>query len=775
MIPPTTTLRRAGVPATVVLESSDADNEARSALLRLSGMLISWPDPELDRWGAELQRHTGAVVGAVCLADASRRFVKSVCTADGALDQLITLAPNETLESCIVGLAHSIGATDRDVTYAEAPVTIDGQVMGQVCIAGYGNGDWADQNLDALANAAAAVSTEVALRMATSEAKRVHELVDSHNKVHDLIAQAAPLREVLVGILESIERHDPSIMASVLLFDPASSTLYSGVGPSLPPWYLAAIDGVVIGPNVGTCGSAAWHRRMIITENIAEDPKWTPIREIAAKAGLSHCWSMPILLPGGEVLGTLAFYGRRPRAPLPEHLTLLQDWAHVAGIAIERHRALERLIHDARHDSLTGLPNRIAILERLDEAIQRADAGVIAAVLFIDLDGLKVLNDTLGHDRADEMLREVGRRLSATVRVDGFVGRFGGDEFLVIAEGVADAEDAAALGLRLLEAISQPLPGVELAAITASIGITLVRSAAIDAPEAIRQADHAMYEAKRSGRDRCAFFEGGQRVRTGRRLLLARELRGAAMRGELRLVFQPIVDLPAGNIVAVEALVRWTSPTFGDVSPAEFISIAEDTGTIVPVGAWVLRESCETMARLADMGYPLALNVNVSARQVSKPEYTLWVRQTLAHAQFPADKLGLEITETALIRPDVVTKRNLRELDSLGVQIVLDDFGTGYSSLSWLKQRPFGEIKIDCSFVSGLPQDAGDHAIVVAVIGMARAFGCIVTAEGVETEEQLAALTSLGCDRAQGFLLARPMPADELADLLESETRLISS
>ncbi len=739
---------------------------------RLSSALDSSPDPDLDRWTAAVQRHTGAIVAAICLVDTSRRFVKSVCTVDGSLDRLIALAPLESLENCIVNLARSIGATDRGVAFAEAPVTMDGCVMGQVCIAGHGH--WADNDLDALADTAAAVSTEVALREARSDAKRVNDLVASHSRVHDLIAQEAPLREVLLGILESIERHDPSIKGSVLMFDPSSSTLHSGVGPSLPPGYLASIDGVVIGPNVGTCGSAAWHRRMVITENIAEDPKWLPIREIAKNAGLAHCWSMPILLAGGEVLGTLAFYGGRPRAPLPEHLTLMQDWAHVASIAIERHRALDRLVHEARHDGLTGLPNRMAILERLDEAIQRVNPGVMAAVLFIDLDELKVLNDSLGHDRADEMLREVSRRMSATVRADGFVGRFGGDEFVVIAEGIADAEDAAAVGLRLLEAISQPLPGVDMAAITASIGITLVHSNAMGAHEAIRESDHAMYEAKRSGRDRLAFFQGGQRVRTGRRLLLARELRNAEVRGELRLVFQPIVALPAGNIVAVEALVRWTSPTFGEVTPDEFISIAEDTGSIVPIGAWVLREGCETMARLAAMGYPLTLNVNVSPRQVSKPEYTLWVRQTLAHAQFPPDKLGLEITETALIRPDVVTKRNLRELDAVGVHIVLDEFGTGYSSLSWLKQRPFGEIKIDCSFVSGLPQNEGDHAIVVAVIGMARAFGCIVTAEGVETHEQLTTLQTLGCDRAQGFLIARPMPADELAALLVSESRLIN-
>ena len=307
--------------------------------------------------------------------------------------------------------------------------------------------------------------------------------------------------------------------------------------------------------------------QLTITENIAEDPKWTAIRGIAKRAGLAHCWSMPIMAPGGEVLGTLALYGSGPGCPCPSSWRGSPTGRALAGIAIERHRALDRLIHDARHDSLTGLPNRMAILERLDEAILRVNARVIAAVLFIDLDGLKVLNDTLGHDRADEMIREVGERLSAAVRAGDFVGRFGGDEFVVIAEGIADAEDAATLGLRLLEAISQPLPGVEMAAITASIGITLVRSNAIDAREAIRQSDHAMYDAKRSGRDRCAFFEGSERMHAGRRLVLARGLRGAEQRGELRLVFHPVLALPALEIVGVEALLRWTNPTFGDVSP----------------------------------------------------------------------------------------------------------------------------------------------------------------------------------------------------------------
>ncbi|HUZ19462.1 MAG TPA: EAL domain-containing protein [Acidimicrobiales bacterium] len=748
----------------------EAPDEARAVMLRRSGVLEATSDPDLERWIVALQRDTAAAVSAFSMLDGASVFVKCVATGDGTVGGGATLEDPVSLEDYLLGLVAPAGGARRGAAYAEVPVTVDGQLLGLLSIGDRGPRDWSEVELRTLADSAAAVSTEVALRLARGEVGRVRQLVESHNKVHDLIARAEPLHDVLLTVVESIERHDPSIIACVVLLDPATSTLHPGAGPSLPAAYLAAIDGAVIGPNVGTCGSAAWSGQLTITADIGEDPRWAPIRELAQRAGLGHCWSMPVKAPGGEVLGTLAFYGPRPRRPLPEHLALLQDWSRVVGIAIERHRALERLIHDARHDGLTGLPNRTAILEALDEAIPRARPDSQVAVLFVDLDGLKKLNDTLGHDRADEMLREVGERLSAAVSADDLVGRFGGDEFVVISEGVDEVE-AGRIGLSLLEAISKPLPCIDSAVITGSIGVTLVRSDAVEAREVLREADSAMYAAKRSGRDRCVFFEGGQRVRTGRRLRLARALRGAEKRGELRLVFQPVVALPALEIVGVEALLRWSNPGLGEVSPTEFVPVGEDTGAIVPVGAWALRESCETMAGLAkELGCRLELEVNVSSRQLANPGFALSVRQTLAHAEFPADLLSLDITETALARPNAVTARTLRELHSLGVQIVLDGFGTGFSSLAWLKQHPLGAIKVDRSFVNGLSGDGRDRAIVAAVIGMAAAMGCAVTAVGVETEEQLAVLRSLGCERAQGFLLGRPVPADALGALVRRGT-----
>ena len=759
--------------------SDDADQQVLLALLARSGLLDPGEWPELDRWTAVLRRATGAAVAALSVRVGERTLIKSLWVGEGTGPQATELSPRETTEQFLSGKVDAPAWLDGRQSYLEAPVRVgggsaapdgsalDGQVLAHLCVADAAPRDWDARDLQILDDVTAAVAAELRLRLAGDEALRIHELVASQHRVHELIARGAPLREVLVELTEGIERHDPSVTPCVVLLDRDAGVLRPGAAPSLPPHYLAAIDGVVIGPNVGACGSAAWSGQLTISDDIAQDPRWAPIRDFVLGVGLRHCWSMPIKSPADEVLGTLALYGSHPRKPLPEHLALMEDGARLAGIAIERHRALEQLIYDARHDGLTGLPNRTAIFEVIDEAIVRAGPGAAAAVLFIDLDGLKTLNDTLGHDRADEMIREVAERLSTAVRGSDFVGRFGGDEFVVVAEGVADESQAASLGFRLLEAISRPLPGIDTTVATASIGITLVTDAESDAREALRQADSAMYQAKRSGRDRLSFFGGSRRSHAGRRLALVRELRGAEKRGELGIVFQPVFGLEDSDLLGVEALLRWNSPALGAVSPAEFIPVAEDTGLIVPIGAWVLRESCETMNRIAEhAGRTVELSVNVSAHQLSHPGFAKSVRQTLAHAEWSSDQLTLEITETALVRADTIAARTLRELEADGIRIVLDDFGTGFSSLSWLKEHPVDAIKIDRSFVSGLAEDSRDQAIVSSLIGLARALGCTVTAEGVENEDQLIALRLLECERVQGFLLARPLPAEDLEALL---------
>jgi diguanylate cyclase (GGDEF)-like protein len=606
------------------------------------------------------------------------------------------------------------------------------------------------------------------LRRAREETARVRNLVASHNRLHDLIARDAPLRDVLSELVEGIEEFEPSVMACVVLLDRESSTLHPGAGPSLPPHWLEAIDGVVIGPNIGSCGSAAWSGELVISEDLSNDPKWTPVREFAASCHLSHCWSMPIKGADGLVLGTFALYGPEPRAPEPEHIALLQDGARLAGIAIDRQQTMERLIHDARYDGLTGLPNRRAIFERLELALSRTAEGSKVATLFVDLDGLKRLNDTLGHDRADDMIREVAERLRPALRADDFVGRFGGDEFVAVAEGIADAEQAAALATRLLEATSAPLRGLDGTTVTASVGIALV-DGDVDTAEAIRRADTAMYRAKQSGRDRYSFFfeANGEGLPERRRVLLTRELRAVEAHHEMTLAFQPVFDVAGDEIVAIEALARWTSPTCGEVSPREFIPLAEDAGTIVPLGAWALRESCESAVRVAELtGRRLELAVNVSGRQLAKVGFAQSVYQTLAHANLPAELLTLELPEASLTQGDEVTARTLDELRSLGIRLTVDDFGAGGGSLVGFRERPVDGIKFDRRFLTGLPDDAVSFAVVSAITGMGTALGATVTAKGVETEAQLVSLRAMGCQRVQGFLLAEPMRLRDLVDRL---------
>jgi diguanylate cyclase (GGDEF)-like protein len=731
------------------------------------------PGADFELWIGALRDKTGAAMAAVLLVDGPDVVIRTMSATGAAADEVCEMSATDSPVEQFVSRARSFGRSDRPPASAETSVVVEDEVVGWVAIVDHFGRQWNESDRRALADAASWVLSEMKLGLANRETARLRDLVASHNRLHDLIAQDAPLRDVLGELVEGIERYEPSVVACVVLLDRESSTLHPVAGPSLPAHWLAAMDGVVIGPKVGACGSAAWSGDLTITEDIADDSRWAPVRDFAIDAGLRHCWSMPIKAADGDVLGTFALYGPEPRRPQPEHLTLMHDGARLAGIAIERHRTMQRLIHDARHDGLTGLPNRRAIFEHLDHVLPNIAPENRVAVLFVDLDGLKTLNDTLGHDQADEMIREIGGRLSAALAADDFVGRFGGDEFVVVKHGVADNAQASEVGFRLLDAISKPLAAIQSTVVTASIGIALISDADTDAPQAIRQADNAMYTAKRAGRDRCS-LSGERQPSADRRLSLARALRGAELRDEMSLVFQPVFELASSDVVAVEALLRWSSPEFGEVSPAAFIAIAESTGAILPLGAWVLREGCETLARVAEQaGRRLELAVNVSVHQLAKPGFARAVYQTLRHAELAAELLTLEVTETALMHPDANSARTLAELEALGVRIVLDDFGTGYSSLTWLKDHPVHGIKIDRSFVTDLPGDPASRGIVESVIGMAKALDCTVTAEGVETKAQLDALQALGCERVQGFLLARPAPIDEIAALVATSMGLI--
>ncbi len=439
-----------------------------------------------------------------------------------------------------------------------------------------------------------------------------------------------------------------------------------------------------------------------------------------------------------------------------------------------RSRAAARLAHQALHDPLTGLPNRTLLAEHLQAALARATRRQEPVVLlYLDLDDFKVVNDSLGHRAGDQLLLAVARRLRECLRPGDTTARLGGDEFTVLLADLTSTHEAIEVAERLRERLRAPfaLDGHRIV-VDASIGIADSASGGATAEELLRSADLAMYEAKRQGKAGHQVFASAMDQRARRRLELEADLRAALDHQEFQLYYQPILDLDTGVIFQLEALVRWQHPRRGLLLPAEFISLAEDTGLIVPLGAWILAEACRQAAVWQGRHHrrPLGVSVNLSARQLRQPDLAAQVAQTLAETGLDPGRLRVEITESSMVQDPEVAIATLRALRKLGVHLAVDDFGTGFATLSSLKQLPVDGLKIDRSFVDGLGRDAQDTAIVHAVIAFAKMLGLYVTAEGIETAEQLEQLRALGCEHGQGYYFAKPLPATGVEALLGATT-----
>jgi diguanylate cyclase (GGDEF)-like protein/PAS domain S-box-containing protein len=466
--------------------------------------------------------------------------------------------------------------------------------------------------------------------------------------------------------------------------------------------------------------------------------------------------------------------------------TSLLHQAGVRGIVlnardISRHKSLEaQLVQRALHDQLTGLPNRMLFMDRLEQALERsARRGKFAAVLFLDLDRFKLVNDNLGHDHGDQLLVQVADRLRGCLRRVDTIARIGGDEFTVLLEDVGSAGDAALVSERVIEAFrgSFRIENQEIF-VGASIGIALGgKDHGTTAQGLLRNADIAMYRAKANGRACFEVFKSSMRETVKGRLKMETELRRALDRGELRLHYQPQVDLRSARIVGLEALVRWEHPERGLVPPGSFIPIAEETGLILPIGRWVLETACRQASVWradSEIGLDLVMAVNLSPRQFRHPRLVQDVGQVLAETGLDAAGLEVEITEGTAMGDADATVKTLEHLKAIGIRLAIDDFGTGYSSLGYLKRFPIDVLKVDRSFVAGLPANRGDAAIVRAVVGLTRALGLKAVAEGVETVEQLAELRGLGCDQGQGYLFGRPT-ATEVADVMLRRSSVVEA
>jgi len=435
----------------------------------------------------------------------------------------------------------------------------------------------------------------------------------------------------------------------------------------------------------------------------------------------------------------------------------------------ERKEQEERTRFLADHDELTELPNRSLFRQALNKALQRAErSGKMLSILFFDLDRFKNINDSLGHDAGDEVLRAVAERLTACVRKIDVVARFGGDEFAVLTEGLTAEDQASTVARKILETLSKPmiLAGRQYRP-AASIGISTYPTDGRDAQSLLKNADIAMYRAKEDGRGTFQFYSDQLNTHSVQRLEFESNLSNALTNHEFVLYYQPKVDLATGRVAGLEALIRWVSPQFGFVPPGDFISIAEETGLIVPMGRWVAQTACVQNRAWQKGGLPpLRIAINISARQMSDKGLVAFLSETIKKTGLTVESLELEITESAVMSNQEHAEKVLNELKGLGFHLTMDDFGTGYSSLAYLKRFPFDSVKIDQSFVRGIPESKDDEAIVEAIIAMAHSLQLKVVAEGVETKEQYDFLRTLGCDQIQGYYFSKPIPSNEIVMLL---------
>ncbi|HEV7615196.1 MAG TPA: EAL domain-containing protein [Solirubrobacterales bacterium] len=513
-----------------------------------------------------------------------------------------------------------------------------------------------------------------------------------------------------------------------------------------------------------------------IVEDWANESRFTmpPVLRVVGAAS-----SLAVVIDGKEgPFGVLDVHSDEPHRFDDKDVPFVQAAANVLADAIERHAADQALRHRVLHDSLTGLPNRLSFIDALNDRLKRAtSSGSPVGILFLDLDHFKLINDSLGHHAGDALLRAVAPRLRAHLRPGDIVARFGGDEFGVLIDHLADEEEAVAIADRVAAAFAQPfaIDGVDHF-VTASLGIAITRPAGRRSASAellIRDADAAMYRAKEGGRARCVLFDAEMRASALRRLEVERELRHALDRKELALHYQPVVNLRSGEISGLEALVRWQHPERGLLDPSEFVSIAEDSGLIEPIGRWVQEQACRQIIEWQGQrpgALPFDVAVNLSARQVAHRDLPATIAEVIARTGIDPVHLRLEITESVLVEESATAIASLEALNEIGVRLVLDDFGTGYSSLAYLNRFPFHALKIDRSFVDALGIEQERTAIVEAIIGMARALSLEVIAEGVESEVQLSELRRLGCDYAQGHLFHAAMPSYEISRLLDEGT-----
>lgn len=604
-----------------------------------------------------------------------------------------------------------------------------------------------------------------------TERKRAELLRAEEKRVLEMLAKGFHLHEVLAVLLQAMEHQFLPGLAGAMLLDATGLMFTELLGPHLPARFLAAHFDLVIGPDVGPCAAAAFYNQAVIVADIDACTQWPDFRELALRYGVSACWTNPIRNSSGEVLGVLSLSYRQPCAPDAQQLELMEKITHLAGIAVERKQSEQQLAHLAQYDMLTGLPNRMHFNSRLQESLAHARRdGDLVAVLLMDLDRFKNINDTLGHHAGDLLLKEVAQRLTCNVRETDTVARLGGDEFVILQTHLHQPEAAGQLAAKLVEEMTRPylLEGKEIHS-GASIGIALYPLDTHDGGQLLKQADMAMYKAKTQGRYNYQFYTTDLTTHAHTRKALAGALQGALDRDEFLLHYQPRYDGGSGHIVSVEALIRWQHPERGLLYPGEFIGLSEEIGLMLPIGAWVLQSACRQVQRWRQQGLPdLRISVNLSAHQLRFHDLPDLVERALEDTAMTPSSLELEITENSLVPEAEMALRTLQRLGQMGVHLTIDDFGTGYSSLRYLQRLPVQSLKIDSCFIQEIDDDGAGSSLVAATIALAHGMGLKAVAEGVGSQEQVDFLLRHACDELQGYYFCSALPPDELEGVLQA-------
>ncbi len=610
--------------------------------------------------------------------------------------------------------------------------------------------------------AAAALDSASALDDARRQARTARALLDLSNS----LAQLATTDDMAANIVRALPAVIGCDRAAVALFEPGTpyGRVVATTGYSTNDEVrLRSMEVPVPRPRAGDTAVTVWDRESAAHLNV--------LPMLMDELGAAAVATIPIIVNEERVGLVVGDVVERPERMIddPELAGRLRGVASQATIAIRNARLLEGIRHQALHDSLTGLPNRTLILDRVEQMQARARrSGAETAVLFLDLDGFKQVNDTLGHEAGDQLLKAVAARLLTTLREGDTIARLGGDEFVVLVDGATPNGSAELVAERLLEVLRKPFEIDDVArptvCITASIGIA--RGNRISATDLLRDADIALYEAKAAGRDRYVSFQREMQTAVEDRLTLELDLRGALERHEYFLVYQPIFELETGAPLGVEALLRWQHPVRGLVQPDSFIPLLEETKLIVDVGRWVIAEAARQAQewRLADRG--MYVSVNVSARQLDGDHLVRDLRTALEATGLPPSGLVIELTETAIMYDANATALQLRAIKDLGVGVAIDDFGTGYSSLAYLRQFPVDILKIDRSFVSAISDSAESNALIRTLVQLGKQLGLKTLAEGIEEQDQFSQLQQEQCDSGQGFMFARPLAADAVQDFL---------